>query len=487
MSITKPQIIQAANTLLAEGVQPTVLKVREQLGGGAAATINAVLREWRHTALAETSDSGAPPAKIRDLFESFNDRLWQALHLQTTEQIEALRKQALAAIGQAELDQEELATLLDKLGEEHRQHGEQATALQKQLTTVTKTIQHSEHEAQLANTKAQTIAAERDRLLAQVQELGKKHDLLAHDYVKLNDEWGKLKAQYELEKAAHVQTRQGREQVETRLKDAVRARDDDVQARKKDEARSSRAEKEREELSQTANRATEENVQLKHKFAAIERQLATLTREYNHATQEANVAVAKAEAIGSERDRLLGQIKGLGQKADALEHSQQKLLDELSKHKSQLELEKNNHQQAKQHRDTLEAQVRETHRRLEELAKIQLGTENRANRMEDDAAKYRDKHEQLLQLLENERVKWQQRIEDERHARVEAGRVASELRVRIAQAEADTQKLALHSQQEIAHLQKTVDQLEMALEEARANAKSERASGAPLPKKSVGF
>jgi hypothetical protein len=46
---SKTAVFKAANTLLAQGIQPSVQKVRRFLGGGNVAGISRYLKEWRKT------------------------------------------------------------------------------------------------------------------------------------------------------------------------------------------------------------------------------------------------------------------------------------------------------------------------------------------------------------------------------------------------------------------------------------------------------
>src|SRR5690606_40605394 len=54
MAISKQEIIDAAEQLVAEGVNPSMQAVRERLGGGSFATISPVLREWKENREATT-------------------------------------------------------------------------------------------------------------------------------------------------------------------------------------------------------------------------------------------------------------------------------------------------------------------------------------------------------------------------------------------------------------------------------------------------
>ncbi|EKJ5694690.1 DNA-binding protein [Salmonella enterica] len=47
MAITAKQIMQAADEIAREGLNPTLARVRKKLGGGSFTTISEVMIEWR--------------------------------------------------------------------------------------------------------------------------------------------------------------------------------------------------------------------------------------------------------------------------------------------------------------------------------------------------------------------------------------------------------------------------------------------------------
>ncbi|MFK0569651.1 DNA-binding protein [Endozoicomonas sp.] len=70
MAVDKDAVFQAAETLVAKGIKPTMEKVREVLGGGSYATINPLLRGWRDTQGGNASAMVVElPSEIRSAIE----------------------------------------------------------------------------------------------------------------------------------------------------------------------------------------------------------------------------------------------------------------------------------------------------------------------------------------------------------------------------------------------------------------------------------
>lgn len=105
IGITKEDVIQAANVLVAEGKSPTVLNVRKTLGNtGSNTTINKHLSEWKNFKLAQDIESpgllSMPDAHTTDL-------AW--LNQETKKTFLAIEKQCVAKI-QSLFSQQEVLT-----------------------------------------------------------------------------------------------------------------------------------------------------------------------------------------------------------------------------------------------------------------------------------------------------------------------------------------------------------------------------------------
>ena len=470
MTVSKQQIIQAANAIRAEGGQPTTLTVRGRLGSGSCVIINNVLREWREEK--KLSDPVVPnevPARARDVIDGFSERLWQAINLASNEHTEAVRKLAHTAISAAEHETNELNIALDKLITEVERLQQQLDELKQQHSSATQEAQAANQRAELADTKANTIIGERDRLASQLDELHKRFEVLSREHSKTSDDLAKLGAQFELEKGNHRTVIQQRDEVNIQLHDTIKQREEQLQGRQHAEGRAARFEKERDEQVSLVAQLVEENKKLKTRIVELETTATNISRDNQQLSHGLQVANNKAETIIDERDRLVSEHKTLNQKAEVLAQDNKQISDELATLRMQLELEKQQHQQLKPQLEELNRYLKEVQHHSQELSQVQRSTENRANRLEEENAALKEKFDNLLHSMDGERKNYQQRLEDERQTRQDLDRVTSELRIKLAQNDAEAQKVLLASQQEIARLQRVIDQLELKLEAEQAN------------------
>lgn len=79
MATTEERIIEAAEKLEADGVNPSQVTVREAMGGGSFATIGPVLKRWKESKKqdSELADVVVPEA-ITERFEQLQGAIWQA-------------------------------------------------------------------------------------------------------------------------------------------------------------------------------------------------------------------------------------------------------------------------------------------------------------------------------------------------------------------------------------------------------------------------
>ena len=474
MPVSKQQIIQAANAVHAQGIRPTTLAVRAHLGAGACATISTVLREWRQQRepVGAGIDTHSVDQKLRDLMDGFQERLWQTIRLDLDEKIEQLHERSEQLFSLAEQEQDELNHALDNIIEDNQRQDSKIRELDKQLVVINKALQNAQQDAQVAQNKADAISGERDRLLAETQQLNKKLTALNVRYEKNTDELAKLKTQLELEKGVAQQTKQQTVFLEHQLKVLSQQCEEQIQGRLRAETRATKLEKERQDLVTKSTRLSHEHEQWKSKAMAIEHELADLSQVHEQTKQLGQTAQTKAEVVIGERDRLLNDNKTWTQKVERLTAENKKYADELVNLKAQLELERSKHQHVKQRCDALNDQLKDAKRHAEDLTQQRRSAENRANRVEEEATAHRKKYQSLVDSFEAERIKLQQKLDDERQAKQDLNKMVGEMRVKLAQLEGESQKTLVAYQQEINRFQRTVDQLEMTLDAERAKHKA---------------
>ncbi|MEZ5590895.1 MAG: DNA-binding protein [Gammaproteobacteria bacterium] len=473
MAISQKSIIQAINTLQSQGTRPTTFALRDFLGEGSLAAINAVLREWQQTELHETTPPQQMAEPLQQLIHTFSADLQKTLLELQSSHDEQLRSMAYAKLAQSAQEQNELAVALDRLLEERQQLQQKNQALQKQLSSQDSRLQDALREAQLTHTRADTIADERDRLLKELQAQRQTLALRDSENNKLAEAKHRLQAQLDTQKNSLEMAKSQLAQLVAQARELQQQRDEQTQLRNRIEAALTRAEQGRPEKENALKLLTAENQQFKQTIATLERQHNILEREYQQSRQQAEHATARADTLTNERDRLLAETKSLHQKIDLLEKNNLSLTENLARYRTQAEQEKTSHQQTRQHLSVLEQQLSDLTKHLDVLSKQRLVTENRAGRLDEDIQRLRaDLREELHELI-GDRQHLQQKLEDEHSTRIDAQKTIADLRVHAAQQETEMRKLALDSQQQIAQLQARINELETDLQVTQTNYRSQ--------------
>jgi len=160
MSSNKEKIIEAAEKLEAQGVNPTQVTVREALGGGSFATIGPILKEWKESkkedhALTEIQ----VPEEINDRLEQLKGAVWQA------------------AVGEAErrlsAEREALKAAHEQSAVEVAEHLESIKALEVEAEEYQRKIE-------LQDEVANSLDVERHNALTELSTANAEHKAAAH-------------------------------------------------------------------------------------------------------------------------------------------------------------------------------------------------------------------------------------------------------------------------------------------------------------------
>lgn len=112
----KERIINAANTLTAEGVEnPTNDQVREKMGGGSLTHISPVMREWRESKKAEVVAALEMPAELKKIIESSIGQVWTAASKLASATVESFRLAAQESIETATVERDEALSEITRL------------------------------------------------------------------------------------------------------------------------------------------------------------------------------------------------------------------------------------------------------------------------------------------------------------------------------------------------------------------------------------
>lgn len=169
--IQEPQVWAAADQLLAEGLRPTIERVRQKIGSGSPNTVSPMLERWFST-LGKRLNQGAAahsatPEGIPRALLQFTQKLWEAAREEAaraqTQQSEALRR-----------DHELKATALDEQREQLRQRD---VAFEQSRASLESALASSRQALESANTQQAETARLHDSAQSEIRRL---RELLAH-------------------------------------------------------------------------------------------------------------------------------------------------------------------------------------------------------------------------------------------------------------------------------------------------------------------
>jgi len=169
MSTTEERIIEAAEKLEAEGVNPTQVTVRDALGGGSFATIGPILKKWKASKKEDSALSEVRvPEAITERLEQLQGAVWQSAVEEADRRLVAEREALHQAQEQAAAEVREHLDSIKALETE-------AEAYQRKIETledVSNSLDADRHNAQaeLSQVKAEAEQFRRDTAEAIIKE-----------------------------------------------------------------------------------------------------------------------------------------------------------------------------------------------------------------------------------------------------------------------------------------------------------------------------
>ena len=193
------KIRAAAQELLAEGVWPTVVEVRERLGTGSNTTINNTLKAWRKDFLARAAAANRRPEWPAALGAAF-DAVWQQACQQAEDALADARREAFA-------ERDALAEACKALEAEKDEEAQRVASLRLDLAA-------THQELAQAKTQAVLLSDELATLRTQLAALGAERDAAAR---RLADAQADAQARLaERDAQARAELTQARETAERR-------------------------------------------------------------------------------------------------------------------------------------------------------------------------------------------------------------------------------------------------------------------------------
>lgn len=119
MALTKEQILQAADRLMAAGTIPTLAAVRATVGGGSYTTINEALKEWKaRQQCASTPIREPAPDNINKRLNDLGTEIWATALELANARLTSEREALEVTRTQMEIAQQEATELADQLSAE---------------------------------------------------------------------------------------------------------------------------------------------------------------------------------------------------------------------------------------------------------------------------------------------------------------------------------------------------------------------------------
>jgi len=288
MATTEERIIEIAEKLEADGVNPTQVSVREALGGGSFATIGPVLKKWKESKKAEVQ----VPEAITERLEQLQGAIWQAAVEEADRRLMAERE----ALHQA---QEQAAA-------EVREHLDSIAALEAEAGDYQRKIETLEE-------TASTLDADRHNALTELAAVKEQAETDRHAaaeaIIKETERREAAEARAERAEALHQEAiKQGRAD----LADARKEHKAEIDAVKQEAAAQVKAaEKQAQEQAKRAEKAEKDAQQRAAGEQACQGRLEAAQRELERMQKRMAELEDKAEKASEEAAELRGELRAL--------------------------------------------------------------------------------------------------------------------------------------------------------------------------------
>jgi hypothetical protein len=114
------RIIEICNKMAAEGIKPTLERIREELGSGSFSTINPILKQWKENRLSNHNVEPIElPTEIAAIGERATALIWKVANDQCNLMIKTIRDETNRLVEQSNAEREEALHEIKRLETEH--------------------------------------------------------------------------------------------------------------------------------------------------------------------------------------------------------------------------------------------------------------------------------------------------------------------------------------------------------------------------------
>ena len=177
MAIAREDIIQAAETLEKNGVNPTMAAVRDHLGGGSFATISPILRGWKEGRKVAQAVVLEMPGELKTALERLGAEFWEVASRLSNEKLIAVQAEAEASVTAAEGERDEvledIVRLEEALSDAKQKHQEANRELsdldahnldlKEQIIRLEEKLEHCQTEGELLRAELRQATSDKER------------------------------------------------------------------------------------------------------------------------------------------------------------------------------------------------------------------------------------------------------------------------------------------------------------------------------------
>ena len=189
MAITRDQIFAIADQLDSEGNNPTLAKVRKQLGVGSYTTISEVMAEWKARKAARSAQTQREPLpqQLVERLGDFSGDLWQLALELATSRYSAEREAQDVIRDEQEVEKREAVELADHLSAE-------VERLQERERLLDATVTNLQEEREILRSQHLAIAERAVKAEARAEEIEKRATDLNAELARVNTQNASLVA-----------------------------------------------------------------------------------------------------------------------------------------------------------------------------------------------------------------------------------------------------------------------------------------------------
>lgn len=163
--VTQQAVFEAAAALTAEGVEPTIVSLKNRIGAGSYTTVQKYFVEWKQQTDAVTSALPVPP-EVQTKGQEFVRSLWTLATLEAQAEVQQAKDAARAEVGALSAELSEARSVIERLEELEES---QTETIDKQAAKL--------REVELALAEAQTQARRVTDLERSLVELRSEREL----------------------------------------------------------------------------------------------------------------------------------------------------------------------------------------------------------------------------------------------------------------------------------------------------------------------